>query len=79
MDVFVIKRSGEYKPFQAFKIEDAILKSFDSVHVAYDEDIFTLVIDKLQGKTVWAVEEIQDLIEETLFKKEYFEMRLKVR
>jgi len=74
MDFFVIKRSGEYKPFQAFKIEDAIIKSFDSVHVAYDEDIFTLVINKLQGKTVWAVEEIQDLIEETLFKKEYFEV-----
>jgi len=74
MEFFVIKRSGEYKPFQSFKIEDAIIKSFDSVNEAYDEEVYTLVIDKLQSKTVWAVEEIQDIIEETLFKNEYFEV-----
>lgn len=74
MELFVIKRNGVYKPFQAYKIEDAILKSFDSVNVTYNEDIFTSVIEKLKDKNIWAVEEIQDIIEETLFKNEYFEV-----
>lgn len=74
MDFFVIKRSGEYKPFQSFKIEDAIIKSFDSVNEAYNEEVFASVINKLQSKTVWAVEEIQDIIEETLFTNKYFDV-----
>ncbi len=74
METYVIKRNGDYKPFEAFKIEDAILKSFESVTVTYDKEVFLIVIDKLKKKSVWAVEDIQDLIEETLFDKSYFEV-----
>jgi len=74
METYVIKRNGDYKPFEAFKIEDAILKSFESVTIAYNEEIFLIVIDELKSKTVWAVEEIQDIIEETLFNKGLFEV-----
>lgn len=74
METYVIKRNGDYKPFESFKIEDAILKSFESVTIAYDEEVFLIVIDKLKKKSVWAVEDIQDIIEETLFDKNYFEV-----
>lgn len=74
MEKYVIKRNGEYKPFESFKINDAISKSFASVGVLFDENIFYNVIDKLNEKDTWAVEEIQDLIEKTLFEKQYFEV-----
>ena len=31
MDQFIIKRNGEYRPFEPFKIKDAIEKAFNSV------------------------------------------------
>ena len=74
MEKYVIKRNGDYKPFESFKIEDAIAKSFSSVTTAFDESIFENVIKELQTKDTWAVEEIQDLIEKKLFEKEYFEV-----
>ncbi len=74
MEKYVIKRNGDYKPFESFKIEDAIAKSFSSVTTAFDESIFENVIKGLQAKDTWAVEEIQDLIEKNLFEKEYFEV-----
>ena len=72
MEKFVIKRNGVYKPLEAFKIKDAILKSFESVTVPFDEGVLDSVMQGLEAKDTWAVEEIQDLIEHTLFQFEYF-------
>ncbi|MFN8416944.1 MAG: ribonucleoside triphosphate reductase [Cytophagaceae bacterium] len=74
MENYVIKRNGAYEPFKSFKIEDAIKKGFQSVHVNYDEKVFWEVLQVLEGKTIWSVEEIQDLIERTLNKRGYFEV-----
>ena len=74
MEKYVIKRNGDYKPFESFKIEDAIAKSFKSATIAFDESVFENVIKGLQSKETWAVEEIQDLIEKNLFEKQYFEV-----
>ena len=74
MEKYVIKRNGEYKRFESFKIKDAIEKSFNSVNIALDESVFETIVDRLQSKETWAVEEIQDLIEKTLFEKQYFEV-----
>ncbi len=74
MEKYVIKRNGDYKPFESFKIEDAISKSFQSATIAFDESVFENVIKGLQSKETWAVEEIQDLIEKSLFEKQYFEV-----
>ena len=35
MEKYVIKRSGEYKPFEQFKIEEAIRKGYESVSALY--------------------------------------------
>ena len=72
MEVYVIKKNGDYKPYAEYKIEDAIRKSFDSVTIPYDNNIFNLVTKVIENKSVWAVEEIQDLIEKTLFERQYF-------
>ncbi|HSD14932.1 MAG TPA: ribonucleoside triphosphate reductase [Flavobacterium sp.] len=72
MQKFVIKRNGDYKPFEGFKIKDAIIKSFNSVAVPFDVSVFDSVMTGIEIKEVWAVEEIQDMIEKTLFQKEYF-------
>ena len=74
MEKYVIKRNGEYKPFEPFKIKDAIEKSFGSASVIFDESVFDDIIKGLQSKETWAVEEIQDLIEKNLFEKQYFEV-----
>ncbi|RXJ87568.1 ribonucleoside triphosphate reductase [Arcobacter sp. CECT 8985] len=70
----VLKRDGTTKEFQSFKIEDAIKKAFKSVHVKFDNKIFFNVIDTLEQKRVIAVEDIQDTIENELFKAGYFEV-----
>ena len=72
MEKYVIKRNGDYKPFETFKIKDAIVRSFDSVTVPFDERVFENVIEAIDKKETWAVEEIQDIIEKTLFENEYF-------
>lgn len=72
MELYVIKRNGAYKPFESYKIKDAIEKSFTSVSVPFDETIYTIVLAFLEQKEVWSVEEIQDIIEQTLFEKNYF-------
>ena len=74
MEKYVIKRNGDYKPFESFKIEDAIAKSFSSTTVSFDESVFENVLTELQSKETWAVEEIQDLIEKNLFEKQYFDV-----
>ncbi|ESU29204.1 anaerobic ribonucleoside-triphosphate reductase [Flavobacterium limnosediminis JC2902] len=72
MEKFVIKRNGDYKPFESFKIKDAIAKSFNSVAIPFDVSVFESVMTAIEIKEIWAVEEIQDMIEKTLFQKEYF-------
>ncbi|MBA4301485.1 MAG: ribonucleoside triphosphate reductase [Cyclobacterium sp.] len=74
MDHFVIKRNGEYAPFAPYKIEDALKKGFQSVSISYDLSIFNKILGHLESKTVWAVEEIQDLIEKELFVAGYFDV-----
>ena len=73
MEKYVIKRNGEYKPFESFKIKDAIEKSFQSVSKTIDDSVFKKVIADLVSKETWTVEEIQDLIEKNLFEKNHFE------
>ncbi len=72
MTNFVIKRSGEYEPFHLYKIKDAIKKGFESVNQNVDPEILNIVSNKLSYKDVWAVEEIQDIIEMTLHARNYF-------
>jgi len=74
MENYVIKRNGQYEPFKPFKIEDAITKGFASANISYDETVFAHVLNCLEEKTTWAVEEIQDHIEKTLFDKGYFDV-----
>lgn len=74
MEKYVIKRNGDYKPFESFKIEDAIAKSFNSLSIKFDESVFENIIKELEVKDTWAVEEIQDLIEKILFEKKHFEV-----
>ncbi|WP_297336200.1 ribonucleoside triphosphate reductase [Algoriphagus sp.] len=74
MDQYVIKRNGEYAPFIPFKIEDALRKGFQSVLKEYDSGLFQAVIQKMETKTTWAVEDIQDLIEKELFAAGHFEV-----
>ncbi len=72
MEKYVIKRNGEYKPLDLFKIKDAIIKGFKSENVTIDEDVFSNVILKLDSKDTWSVEEIQDIIEKELYAKKHF-------
>lgn len=73
MEKYVIKRNGEYMPLETWKIGDAIEKGFGSVSQPTDPTVFQQVLEKLEPKDTWAVEEIQDLIEKTLYEKGYFE------
>ena len=70
----LLKRDGTTEDFQAFKIRDAIKKAFKSVRVTYDESVFNNLMDVLDAKRVAAVEDIQDLIEQELYKARYFDV-----
>lgn len=72
MEKYVIKRNGEYKPFEIYKIEDAIQKAFKSVNLSMDKKIMKTVLTNLESKYSWPVEEIQDIIERVLFENGYF-------
>ena len=71
---YILKRDGTYKEFQSFKIDDAIKKAFKSEHTTYDSSIFFNVLNKLQSKRTVAVEDIQDSIEQELYRGRYFEI-----
>ncbi|MNK71655.1 Anaerobic ribonucleoside-triphosphate reductase [compost metagenome] len=73
MEKYVIKRNGDYKPFEAYKIQDAIQKAFQSVNQPIDKRIFKTVLSGLEVKFSWPVEEIQDIIERVLFENGYFQ------
>jgi len=70
----LLKRDGSTEDFQAFKIQDAIKKAFKSVRTTYDESVFNNLMDVLDAKRVAAVEDIQDLIEQELYKTRYFDV-----
>ena len=70
----ILKRDGEYKKFQSFKIEDAIKKAFKSSHTTYDPSVFFNVLQLLETKRVVAVEDVQDFIEQELYKARYFDV-----
>lgn len=72
MEKYVIKRNGDYKLFEAFKIQDALQKAFKSVNLKPDKKIFKIVLSELESKYSWPVEEIQDIIERVLFENGYF-------
>jgi len=70
----LLKRDGNTEDFQAYKIEDAIKKAFKSVRVTYDESVFKNLMEAVNNKRVAAVEDIQDLIEQELYKARYFDV-----
>ncbi|MFZ1455588.1 MAG: ribonucleoside triphosphate reductase [Saprospiraceae bacterium] len=72
MDQFIIKRNGEYRPFEPFKIKDAIEKAFNSVSEKCDYRIYQKALSRVTLKPVISVEEIQDTIEKTMFDLGYF-------
>ncbi len=74
MEKYVIKRNGEYKPLEIFKIEEVIRKGFESVNTRFEASILEEVLNELDSKTVWSVEEIQDVIEKELFKSNNFDV-----
>ncbi len=78
-DIVVVKRSGQRVSFNDTKIALAIKKGFDSVYDDYDEKIVNQVKEKVLShiekeykdrKTI-GVEDIQDIIEETLKKMKH--------
>lgn len=73
MEKYVIKRNGEYVPFAQHKIKDAIEEGFKSIGTTPDPTVFEQVMDCLDTRDTWAVEDIQDVIEKTLYEKRYFE------
>lgn len=74
MDKFVIKRNGQYLPFEAFKIEEAIQKAFSSVSETYNPKVAETVFLLLSHQDTLAVEDIQDAIEKVLFEYSHFEV-----
>lgn len=70
----VIKRNGEFEPFRPFKIKDSIEKGFTSVQCDVDDSVYHTVLAALEANEIWAVEEIQDLIEKEFFNKGLFEV-----
>lgn len=72
MEKYVIKRNGEYRPFEEYKIQDALQKAFKSVNLPADKKTLKIVLFTLEAKFTWPVEEIQDIIERVLFENGYF-------
>jgi len=70
----VIKRDGTSENYYPFKIEDAIRKAYESVQVAVNEDVITVVLFRVIYDQIVEVEKIQDLIEEELHKSGTFEV-----
>src|SRR5690606_37301758 len=59
--------------FMPYKINDAIEKGFESVSQQPDRAVFDAVMESLDVKDTWAVEEIQDCIEKALYQRHHFE------
>lgn len=75
----VIKRDGSEQEFDATKIKKAIQGAWEDIspkdeHIK-DEvlgDLTQKVVNKLNNKRVYNVEEIQDLVEFTLMEEKYY-------
>ena len=63
----ILKRDGSKQKFEAFKIEDAIKKAFESVNIEYNKAVFFNVLFEIKKKRLIAVEDIQDIIEKELY------------
>ncbi|MGL4854038.1 MAG: ribonucleoside triphosphate reductase, partial [Lentisphaeria bacterium] len=74
MAMQIYKRDGNQENFQAYKIEDAIIKAFRSVNKTYDPKIFSRVMDKISTAKTLTVEDIQDIIEKELFNSNNYEV-----
>ena len=70
----ILKRDGEQQEFFSYKIEDAIKKAFKSENIAYNNKIFFNVLENLKYRKILSVEDIQDLIEQELYKEQYFDV-----
>ncbi|MDR2342166.1 MAG: ribonucleoside triphosphate reductase, partial [Campylobacteraceae bacterium] len=70
----ILKRNGTTQEFFPYKIEDAIHKAFKSENVTYDHSVFQNLMARLQNKRVAAVEDIQDMIEQELYRARYFDV-----
>lgn len=67
----VIKRDGSVVPFELNRIKRAISRAAKSVDVELDsEKLASVVLSKIKKETI-SVEEIQDIVEETLMEEGY--------
>lgn len=73
MATHIIKRSGKKEQYQGYKIEDAVKNAFLSSGSLYNREVFEEIEAKLRHQEIAAVEEIQDMIERTLFRYGYFD------
>jgi ribonucleoside-diphosphate reductase alpha chain len=67
----VKKRDGRVVPFDLSRIETAIKKAAEAVGVKLDPHLLSLKVKKKINKEIVSVEEIQDLVEETLMEEGY--------
>ncbi|MCK5835466.1 MAG: ribonucleoside triphosphate reductase [Lentisphaeria bacterium] len=74
MSVNIHKRDGKKQEFQAYKIEDAIIKAFRSTSSTYDPMIYNRVMSKISKLSSMTVEDIQDVIEKEFFNAGLFEV-----
>jgi len=70
----IIKRDGLKQEFQAYKIEDAIIKAFRAGGEPYNTKIFSNVLKLSNEFSTIAVEDIQDIIERELFNGGFFDV-----
>lgn len=68
----IVKRDGSFQEFESYKIESAIIKAYKSVNKIPSSKLISDVLNVLQDKM--GVEEIQDIIEKSLFKADEFEV-----
>lgn len=81
-ELIVVKRSGQRVNFNAYKIAVAIKNAFDNlngkynekhINKIYEEVLLTIENDYIDRKTI-NVEDIQDIIENKLKEKKYFDV-----
>lgn len=72
----IIKRSGAKQKYNISKIEGAIKKAFVATNTTVDEKAINKIAKDVEKQIIKkkevSVEEIQDLVEETLMKEKYF-------
>jgi len=71
---FITKRDGSKDEYKSYKIEDAIKKAFHSQNKAYNKNIYIAVLDTIYRQNISTVEDIQDVIEKSLFNFGYFDV-----